>query len=111
MSYVVKFHNLVRVRDGEVCPARVGVGTDGTLWLDPVELGMRGEELSHMAGYTGPGALVLVDSAHDRAYVNAQALAATQPDPKVREAMGRAIEMLLRMVGPTESRNDAVRNN
>ncbi len=53
MCYEVRFHNLVRVRDGEACPARVGVGADGMLWLDPEELGIRPEEVAHMADFLG----------------------------------------------------------
>jgi hypothetical protein len=84
----VQFHYLMSQSMGEVV-AKVGVGTDGTLWMQPLELGIRpemlGEVTKELTELGRPGVMLDVDDG--RLYVSVQAYADIQDSAEERSRM------------------------
>ena len=84
----VQFHYLMSQSMGEVV-AKVGVGTDGTLWMQPLGLGIRpemlGEVTKELTELGRPGVMVDVDDG--RLYVSVQAYADIQDSAEERSRM------------------------
>lgn len=90
-NYGVNFYQLSWSVFGAVIPVWVGVGLDGSIWVDPVPLRVRPSDLDP-SRYAGPFALI--DPEVRRIYINARALVEMQIAPRGREAMAVCMERL-----------------
>ena len=111
MSYEVKFRHVVQIIGGVGHLARIGLGPDGTVWLDVDEMGITPEDVMKMADCPGSGPLVLLDDDQQRVYASAQGLARIQANPEIRKAMFKTIEMLQGKLRAAQLKNDPLRNN
>ena len=109
-DYGVNFYQLSWSVFGKVTPVWVGVRCDGMIWVDPVGLGERPQDLDTR---NFKGQLALIDPLAGRIYINARALVETQIVPEGREAMGVCIDRLENLLKQSNllSDHDAVRNN
>jgi hypothetical protein len=112
MTYDVKFQEMIRISDdGKAIPATVGVGQDGTVWLDPDEVGISARDVIKMTTCSKARPVTLLDYKQGRAFINAQALADTQDDPVIQQSMRTAIAMILEKIKERKSLDDNLRNN
>jgi len=110
-AYDVTFYDIIQVDNGVASPARVGLGQDGTLWLDPNEVGIPPDQVKRVAECRGSGPMLLLDQVRDCIYVNAQAIARTEPDPKTRQEMTASTNNLLELLHRRKLHNATLRSN
>ena len=110
MDYEVRFYQLDWDGFGRTIPIWVGVSSDGTIWVDPVGLGVRPRDLDTR---NFKGQLALVDPLVGRIYINARALVEMQIVPEGREAMAVCMDRLVNRLKKSNllPNHDAVRNN
>ena len=111
MSYDVKFQYIIRDADGVPYPAIIGLGSDGTLWVDPGELGVEPEDMKRVSNYPGTAPLVLIDIRTRRVFVNARAVAETIAAADVRARMCEGIEVIVKEMQRARPKHENVRNN
>jgi hypothetical protein len=112
MTYEVRFQEMVRITDkGTVIPATVGVGQDGTVWLDPDEVGISARDVVKMTTCSKVRPITILDDRQRRLFINAQALAETQDDPLIQQSMRKAIAMILEKIKERRPPDDNLRNN
>jgi hypothetical protein len=101
----VQYHYIVRQSTGEVV-TKVGVGTDGTLWMQPAALGIRAEMLDAVTKelMDFPRMTVMLDVDDGRLYVNVQAYAETQVSEEERRRMLDWADRWLDQLHPTNYR-------
>jgi hypothetical protein len=103
----VKFHVLARHGDRQRrVVGKVGVGSDGTLWMEPSALEITrdrvDEVLEDLRGFPRPA--LLTDDTDGRVYVNVQAFAETRKCPEERKRMLARVDVWLDWLHPTNHR-------
>lgn len=81
---------------------KVGLGSDGALWVDPRVLGVEPEVMRDLGDYPGP--LVAFDLVELRVFVNAQAVASTIECPERRRRKMEIIDDIVDELHPTNFR-------
>jgi hypothetical protein len=101
----VQFYYMMRQSTGEVA-AKVGVGTDGTLWMQPSALGIRPETVEAVAKelMDFPQMTVMLDVDDGRCYVNVKAYAEMQQSQEERSRMLEWADRWLDQLHPTNYR-------
>ena len=111
MNYGIRYHRILRMRDGVQGTAMIGVGADDIVWMEPYELDVDVGEFRRKAKGLGNVPLVLEDSVLRKTFVNARAVAETMLTPEGRERMLGLIDELLVDLKATQLRHDTVRKN
>ena len=101
----VQFYYLMRQSTGEFT-AKVGVGTDGSLWMQPAALGIRAEMVDAVAKelLDFPYMTVMLDVDDGRCYVNVKAYAEIQQSQEERTRMLDWADRWLDQLHPTNYR-------
>ena len=101
----VQFYYIMRQSTGEVT-AKVGVGTDGSLWMQPAALGIRPEMVDAAAKelLEFPYMTVMLDVDDGRCYVNVKAYAEIQQSQEERSRMLDWADRWLDQLHPTNYR-------
>jgi hypothetical protein len=71
----------------------IAFGTDGTMWIEPAEVGIGPEHTQQLARY--PGKALLFDKRHDRFLINARAVVEVNTDPEFRKQWLGYVERML----------------
>ena len=101
----VQFYYIMRQSTGEVT-TKVGVGTDGSLWMQPAALGIRPEMVDAVAKelVEFPYMTVMLDVDDGRCYVNVKAYAEIQQSQEERSRMLDWADRWLDQLHPTNYR-------
>ena len=108
-EYGVKFQYIRRQADGVPYRAVIGLGSDGTLWVEPDEFGVEPGDVEKMMKFPGTSPLVLYVGR--RVFVNARAVAETVAAPEVRAKMREGIDVIVKEMQGGRCKNEHVRNN
>ena len=96
--------------EGGKCSVRMGFGSDGTLWIDPRELGIGPQDAPKLAKFPGVFYL-LVNPATGEVLINAHAALLAIDDPGDRSRWLAYVEWKLTEYKKHRAKNESARNN
>ena len=88
---------------------KLGFGTDGTMWINPAELGIGPEHAAQLERFGEP--YLLINPTAREVMINARAVVEVKTDPEWRREWLNYVEGMIREHREVRARYEARRNN
>jgi hypothetical protein len=96
--------------NGDEMVVKLGFGSDGTMWIDPRELGIGPQDAPKLSKFPG-GLYLIINSATGEVMINAHAALLAIHDPGDRTRWLAYVEWMLTEHKKIRAKNESARNN